>query len=273
MNDACSLLLTQLTCSLVDIMSVYIRRSTHVFFLVLFLACVSHAQVVVPGGAAFFDTFDGTSSVNWARGAWSGADHRIEGGSLEILDTRPGGYSVMAPVNSSNQYLGYDNSRWVFSTEAQITKQGGGNNVVGLLVRSASFSGYLGEINDNGQLRVFELFEDGSTTTLGTADSSIDPVANNVVLEFATEGDSLDFRVWEAATDPPELAHLSITDDTYPWGTFGVYAGTTGGSASAEFQWASAIVPEPSSDCLYAGAILGLAIMRRRRNWQRTTKS
>lgn len=218
-------------------------------------------QVVVPGGYSFEDDFD-DGFINdgiparWGTGAWSGATLRVLEGDVAIDGCR-NGYCAIAPRDSTNtSYLGYTDT--VVRTQARISQVNDGGTRIGIFTRSTAPTGYFGRIDHRGEVVVFEAPTPGVGNVLARVDTDLDPVNNDVWMEFSTIGEQIEFRVWEDGTSVPEEPLVSVESRLFPWGTFGLYVESVGSMpGSGVFRWASVSdVPEPTSASLLVCAAL-----------------
>jgi hypothetical protein len=229
-------------------------------------------QVVVPGGYSFEDDFEDGDiydgiPAKWGTGAWSGATLSVEEGNVEINGCRSG-YCAIAPRNSTNtSYLGYTDT--IIRTQARITEVNDSGTRLGVFVRSTAPSGYFARIDQSGWVAVFEAGNAG-VNFFGTVETDLDPVNNDVWMEFSIEGNQMAFRAWEDGMPIPDEPLISATDEdsTFPWGTFGLYVESVGSTpASGVFRWATVSdVPEPSSAGLFICAVMGCVSIGRRRS-------
>ena len=168
---------------------------------------------------------------------WNGASLVVEEGNVEINDCR-GGFSVIAPRNSTNtSYLGYTDT--IIRTQGRITKLNDAGSRLGIFTRSTAASGYFARIDHAGWAAVYEINSSG-VDFFETVETDLDPVNNDVWMEFSNEGEQMAFCVWEDGMPIPEEPLITAEDGTFPWGTFGLFIESIGSTpASGVFRWGS----------------------------------
>lgn len=230
----------------------------------------SGSLALTPNASAatvFLDDFEDGDATDGAPVEWRPSpfsfegEMRVEGGSL-----------VLDPLEAGERPV----SAYVFGTReirngilrTQIRVDNSEFRGVGLVARSPNADALLASITHNGRIEVGTLLG-GSYQTLSAAETGLDPVAQDVNLEFRYVNDELALTAWaegsakpivpQVVTDPGEFPHVN--------GDVGIYHNPFGGGA-ARFRFFQS-VPEPCTNYVAASMIgvtgFGLLFQRWRR--------
>jgi hypothetical protein len=127
-------------------------------------------------------------------------------------------------------------------------------------------AGYAGGIDTNGTIRLYHSSSDRVTTVLRSANTSIDPVNNDVFLQFDVFRNELSLTAWQDGQEKPASPQLATTDNRLvDGGQVGFAFNAAGFTDSATLRYFE-VVPEPSSALLTVLGLLGLTVWRRQRS-------
>ena len=226
--------------------------------------CVAQPGFTV--GDFFFDDFeDGSYSdgnpVRWTTGVFNAERARIVGGSLMIEGAT--GPSVLGLRNDdSTAWLSYEDA--ILQTQVRITDPTLESFAVGFFTRSLSEDVYTAGITANGDIEITRTVG-GSTIDLGRIATSLDPVANDVLLELSQIGTQFNLTAWELGMEKPDAPQLTAIDDTFAAGTLGPFLSSNGTPADAAFRFFGVSqVPEPTTLHLLTSCFAALHFCRRR---------
>jgi hypothetical protein len=128
---------------------------------------------------------------------------------------------------------------------------------------------YYGAIDTEGLIAIGYTGPSGGF--LNSMDTSLDPVANDVILQFDILGDRLNLTAWQEGTPKPSSPQLTATDSRLTAGGglgFTLTPNLDGGSAPASvaFRYFDVSeIPEPSCSVLFVlGAIASRLCTRRK---------
>ncbi|MEZ6097980.1 MAG: PEP-CTERM sorting domain-containing protein [Pirellulaceae bacterium] len=123
---------------------------------------------------------------------------------------------------------------------------------------------YVGGINVDGVIYIVYFSGDRVSTVLRSASTSIDPVNNDVFLQFDIFGNELSLTAWQDGSAKPSSPQLVARDNRLrEGGQVGFSFSPMGGTDSATLRYFE-VVPEPSS-ILLLGLSLTVFTVRRRR--------
>jgi RNA polymerase sigma factor (sigma-70 family) len=126
---------------------------------------------------------------------------------------------------------------------------------------------YFAGITRAGVLAIGEGHVDGTFSILATANSAIDPVANDVAIKFAVVGETLSLTAWRDGEAIPPQPQVVAMDDTLSFGEVGVGIGQGADISQVAFR-SFAAIPEPATWCIAAVGLASLGtfvLLRRRR--------
>ncbi len=218
-------------------------------------------------GPYFLDDFeDGNyadgSPATWAFGGFTNGELRVDDGSFVLDPLVVGDRPISAYVIESKEF-----QDGILRTRVRV--ENGGSESVGVFARSPVNDAILASIRPDGLLRI-TLFVGGSGQELASLDTDLNPVTNDVNLEFKLDGNSLALSAWAVGEAKPVVPQVVADASAFPdaKGEIGVYYTPTGGGA-AQFRFFQA-VPEPCTNYLAASMIgvagFGLFFQR----WRRT---
>jgi hypothetical protein len=213
------------------------------------LPATSQAQLL------FRDEFDGDGGpVTWGIGG---------GGSREFT----GGDYVFTVGGGGDSFVRFINNYGDVSIQTQLRVLEKTGHVDAYLYSRASADRgtlYAGGIRDDGLLELAAV-TDGVTTRAVTSESTLDPVAQDLILKLSTFGDQISLTAWQLGA-PESAITLSFTDGGIERGGIGIFVnGYQDGPPSDKvaFRWFEAL-PEPSTILTTTIGSLLLATTRRR---------
>ena len=205
------------------------------------------AQTFVPGESFSDDFEDGsifdTEPIRWRRGTFDAERINIEeidgNTSVEIVNTRQA--SVIAPADDSGtSYQSYENHS--IRSQIRVTRISDEWTTAGFIARSLSPNVYLGYVNTNG---ILGIWQSGLNTVARIEEFPLNPGDEDVVLQMDLIGENIFLTAWSPDETKPSMPQLVYYDDTYATGTTGMYAGGNGELGSAAFRWVeNEILPE-----------------------------
>jgi hypothetical protein len=202
------------------------------------------------------DIADG-NPVTWLRGATDGS------GQVTAGDLTLSGSLVTFYADLSNAFRDVS-----VRTQFRFLESSGNMRNAFVFARSPSAAGYFGGMLQNGELRIVESFEDGSSQTLVQTPTTMNPFNEDVLLRFDVIGNRLSLTAWHEADEMPGQPQLIAVDDSLTFGDVGIgIGGSDNASARVAFRNFAA-VPEQSAVALAVlgtGSFSGFVLLRRRR--------
>jgi hypothetical protein len=127
-----------------------------------------------------------------------------------------------------------------------------------VFARSPTAASYVGGIQQDGLLAILEVFDNGDLEILTQLDTPLNPVASDVLLQFATVGNRISLTAWHDGNPMPAQPQLVVFDDTLTFGEVGIGIGNGGGLSQVAFRQVAS-VPEPSTIALGSLSLVALA--------------
>jgi hypothetical protein len=239
-----------------------IRLGLAVCIYIVLAAGDSHAQLL-----PFIDDFNDGDATDGNPGTW-------------LPGTEAGGSRVATSGDMVVTHTGFAATRlqelsglrdMSLRTQLRFTQVSGNRDGAVVWGRSTSPGVvYYGAIDTEGLIAI------GYTGTAGgfldSISTSLDPIANDVILQFDIAGDRLNLTAWQEGTPKPTSPQLTATDHRLTEGGglgFTLTPNLNGGSATASVAFryfAVNAIPEPSAFAL--GLILAISALWVRWSWR-----
>ncbi len=246
--------------------------STKPFLIVLAFLLGWPAGIASAGSALpFLDEFDddvtatGRQPVQWFTSSINGT--LASDGDNLILENTGGDIGAWVfEVSNSNPDRVFEYGDVSVRSQLRMLEPGNGTSFASLMVKAATSTAggiYWGGIQRNGQLSIGLTTNNGSNIiTRDSLNTSLDPIARDVVLQLDAIGDTITLSGFEVGDSTP-AGTISFADTNYTAGTIGMFInGSSGATRRVAFRYFEA-VPEPTSGLLLL--VGSLAALRRYR--------